>query len=396
MRIKNSLVPLLLSYPVSIAGTILYGFGLNWLLLSMTKSTSAFGIVSAITSSSLLIFNLFGGGIADIYSRKKIMMFSDIISAVVLGASSIALLLGFKNLILLLGIVGIVNSLSLALMSPAMRAFIPLVISDENDRANYNSMQSGMVSIVKIAIPLIGGVLINLNAMTLLNVLSINGASFFLSFLLIYLTKTKEEVNQIHNSIEIRKLLYAVVEGFKWVEKHNQIRILIFAVAAFNFFSEGYTLTLPFLAKSNYFAPYVSYANLILFESIGGVLGSFLYILLKKKGGYWSLALSGISMLAMVLFNHGYIVYLFTFLVGIAVTHFNIYFVSKLQKDVTPNFMGRVFSVVYIAAALFVPIADLLFGTYVPTLKQGGLVLIGVGVCLLPLVLLYVDKKERN
>ncbi|WP_349533770.1 MFS transporter [Leuconostoc citreum] len=396
MKKKITFLPLLLSYPLSIAGTILYSFGLNWILLSMTKSTTSFGLISAITSGSLLIFNLFGGGIADIYSRKKIMMLSDLLSATVLIISAIFILLDIHHMVVVLAVVGIVNSFSLALMSPAMRAFIPVVIPDEDDRSNYNSIQSGMVSIVKIAVPLVGGILINLKFMTLLNLLLLNGISFFASFLLIYVTKSNEKTTPVQGRVELRKLLASVVDGIKWVKQHNQIKILILAVAIFNFFSEGYTLTLPFLIKENFFGADISYSNLILFESIGGVLGSFMYVFSKKKGGHWSLALAGFSILAMVLLNRGYFVYCFSFLVGISITYFNIYFVSKLQKDVEQEFMGRVFSVVYIAAALLVPVADLLFGTCIPNLREKSLILIGVGVSLLPFILQYVDKKKVN
>lgn len=394
MEIKKTLLPLLISYPISISGTILYSFGLNWILLSMTKSTTTFGIVSAITSTSLLIFNLFGGGVADIYSRKKIMMFSDLLSAVVLIISAMFILLDTHHMVIMLAIVGIVNSFSLALMSPAMRAFIPIVIPDENDRSNYNSIQSGMVSVVKIAVPLVGGILINLKFMTLSNLLLINGLSFLISFVLIYATKYSENTIYTQGTVELRKLLASIVDGVNWVRQHNQIKILILTVAIFNFFSEGYTLTLPFLSKEHFFGVDISYPNLILFESVGGVLGSLIYAFSNKKGGHWYLTLAGFSILAMFFLNHGYSVYCFTFLVGISITHFNIYFVVKLQKDVEQEFMGRIFSVVYIAAALLVPVSDLLFGAFIPILKENSLLFIGVGVSWLPLILQYVYKKE--
>ncbi|MCT8394955.1 hypothetical protein D0499_03885 [Weissella soli] len=99
-------------------------------------------------------------------------------------------------------------------------------------------------------------------------------------------------------------------------------------------------------------------------------------------------------MLLMVFMKSEWLTYFFTFFIGVSITYFNIYFVSRLQSDVEPEYMGRVFSVVYIAAALLVPAADLLFGSFVPDLRENSLTLIGIGIVLLPFVLQHIERKE--
>ncbi|MCT8394956.1 hypothetical protein D0499_03890 [Weissella soli] len=74
--------------------------------------------------------------------------------------------------------------------------------------------------------------------MTLSNLLLINGVSFLMSFLLIYVTKSNEKKLRRYTKLELRLLLTSVFDGVKWVKRHSRIKVLILAVAIFNFFQK--------------------------------------------------------------------------------------------------------------------------------------------------------------
>ncbi|RXG64413.1 MFS transporter, partial [Candidatus Atribacteria bacterium 1244-E10-H5-B2] len=62
-----------------------YFIALVWLIMEMTGSGIAIGVIMAIYTAGGLIFGLIGGALADRWNRKRLMILSGILSALFAG-----------------------------------------------------------------------------------------------------------------------------------------------------------------------------------------------------------------------------------------------------------------------------------------------------------------------
>jgi nitrate/nitrite transporter NarK len=73
---------------ISLCGTWMQTIGQDWLVLQITKSGTQLGIVSAFQFLPVLFLAPYGGVIADRFSKRKILLFTQSIAAI------LALILG--------------------------------------------------------------------------------------------------------------------------------------------------------------------------------------------------------------------------------------------------------------------------------------------------------------
>ena len=74
--------PLFLSPFISRLGDALYIFGLNWFIVKATGTASILGVVQGIGGLVLVAADVLAGPLVDSVNRKRVMLWSDIISFV--------------------------------------------------------------------------------------------------------------------------------------------------------------------------------------------------------------------------------------------------------------------------------------------------------------------------
>lgn len=124
------------------------------LLLELTGSGFAVGIALAIRVVPFLIFGPFGGFLADQFSRKKIMMITDL-SRIVFAISFI--FVNNESHIWIIYASSFVLAAGEAIYAPARKSFIPLLVKKENI-IRINSLEQVMLGIVLIVGSFSGGI----------------------------------------------------------------------------------------------------------------------------------------------------------------------------------------------------------------------------------------------
>lgn len=135
---------------------VIAGFGLgmsligaNWFVLEQTGSNKAVGILLSINILSGLLAFPFAGTIADRFSRKKVMIFANVVRAVVILFLAVTLFAGFFRINYVYWL-AVISGMGWMVFMPASRGFIQEILTKE-EYVNGSSlveisMQVGLVT----------------------------------------------------------------------------------------------------------------------------------------------------------------------------------------------------------------------------------------------------------
>lgn len=394
---KNSTF-LVTSSTISRIGDVLFDYANNTFLASLNlHSLSLVGIYQTLESVMGVIFNLFGGVIADRFRRKKIIILTDFLSGLA------CIILSFINVETWLIYAIIVANVFLALLSsfsgPAYKAFTKEIV-DKDTIAQTNSYLQTSSTVVKIVVPIIAiGIY---HWIGIHGSLILDGVSFIASSLIVLLISPIIEEIKKEDAFSLQIVFRDLADGFKYMFEQRQIFILIVLSALVNFFLAAYNLLLPF---GNQMFPRVTgsvYGTFLAAEAIGGLAGAFLSGKINKSlSTNRLLVYLGISGLILATTPVLYIISpnllllsLVPIFFNLFLTIFNIQFFSFVQRDVDNEFLGRVFGIIFTIAILFMPAGTLTFTFILHPNFKFNFLFIGVAMAILSIIFrIFLHKK---
>jgi MFS family permease len=130
----------------------------DWLVLQLSGSVAAVGVTVAMQFTPMLLFGLFGGVIADRYSKRKLLIATQSIAAAIAAALAVLILTGniqvwhIWALAFCLGLVTVVDN-------PARQVFVNEIVGPRHLR-NAISLNSSTFQLGSLIGPAIGGIAI--------------------------------------------------------------------------------------------------------------------------------------------------------------------------------------------------------------------------------------------
>ena len=179
MKNKNFII-VVIGQIISLFGNAIQRFSMSLYLLDLTGSAKTFSTILAISTIPYIIFAPIAGLLADTVNRKKIMVYLDFISAVLMGIYAVIIFKGVDNTTIVC-IVMFMLSTIYTLYSPSVTASIPQIVDKENLKSANGIIQQ-VGSIVNLTGPIIAGILYSLLGIKVIIV--INAISFFASAIL--------------------------------------------------------------------------------------------------------------------------------------------------------------------------------------------------------------------
>lgn len=394
---NRNIILILSSKSISEIGNVLFDFANNTFLAGINPTT--FSLVAVYQSSESVIgilFNLFGGVIADTFRRKKIIIGTNILC----GVACIILSFIFKEKWLIYAVVlaNVILAFMSAFSGPSYKAFTKEIVKKDSI-SQLNSLLETTSTIIKVTIPMVAILLYKL--LGIHGVLLLDGLSFLIAALLIFfIVPINEEVAK-KEKMTIRGIFNDLKIGFKYVYSHKPIFIIIVLSALVNFFLAAYNLLLPY---SNQMFGEISaglYGTFLTSEVIGGFIGAMLSGFVNKellsKRLVFFLSLSGLMLMLATPFYimfHNIIILAFSpALFSLFLSIFNIQFFSIVQKDVDNEFLGRVFGIIFTVAILFMPIGTGFFSVALNPNNTFNFFIIGASITILSLVFGILFKK---
>lgn len=394
-RASYHLYTFTISKLISTFGSSVYAFGISLYVLALTGSAASFAInlISSILPRTILA--PLAGYAADNYSKKKLIIASQLG-----GILSVGGLLGYS----------MIAGLSL----PAIYAATALVsifsmfngitfsasianLIDSNRIQKAMGFNQSAVSLAAIGGPVIGGALFGFVSMNVFLVIEI--AAYFIAlsleatmnFKLFTAVEAKSEEQPKPSVIQGMK------EGVAYLRTNRVIMVIVTTAIGLNFFFSALMIGLPFIAVQQLKVESAHFGVIEAMIAVGMLVGS-IYFSVRKEVKFpllfskrailvMSVLLAALGLPLIFEFSYnlnvGYLIILMLAF-GASNVCVNTPIGIMMQKDVDEEYRGRVFGILESMAMAMMPFGYLLFGLLYDKVPAEYVVL-GSSLCLIVL-----------
>ncbi len=374
-------------------GNMLYDYGNSvWLASMGTIGQTVLGMYQISELVTSILVNPFGGVISDRFSRRKILMETDLVCGILCLA--ISFIRNDSWMIGALIVANIVQAIAFAFSRPANKAIITELV-EKDELVLYNSRLELVMQVVSVSSPVLSFLVLQFASLRITLVL--DALSFFLAFGLVALLPKKEEKTLGEKKLTFKVIFSDIKEGVHYIVKQKEIFFLLVMASSVNFFFAAFNYLLPF--SNQLYGVQGAYATILTMGAIGSIVGALLASKIKASMEMllFLLALTGLGVMIMGFTLPSYLTFSGNFICELFMTMFNIHFFAQVQTKVEGEYLGRVLSSIYTLAILFMPIATGLM-TWLPSVHLYSFLIIGLGVVALSFLALgYVRthfKKE--
>lgn len=238
MKNKNFII-IVIGQIISLFGNAIQRFSMSLYLLEFTGSTSAFANILAISTIPYILFAPIAGRLSDNVNRKKIMVYLDIFSSILIGCYAFILFKG-RDSELIVGAVMFMLSICYTLYGPAVVSSIPQVV-DKDKLTSANGIINQVSSVVNFVGPIFAGVLyglLGIKLIVVINALSFLAAAIMELFLEIPDVEKSEEIQCSDNDKLlslgfVKQSFIDMKNSFIYLKNKNKIVLGIIASYAF-------------------------------------------------------------------------------------------------------------------------------------------------------------------
>ena len=373
-------------------GNMLYDYGNSvWLASMGTIGQTVLGIYQISELVTSILVNPFGGVISDRFSRRRILMATDLVCGIL--CLTISFIRNDSWMIGALIGANIVQAIAFAFSRPANKAIITELV-EKDELVLYNSRLELVMQVVSVSSPVLSFLVLQFASLRITLVL--DALSFFLAFGLVALLPKKEEKALGEKKLTFKVIISDIKEGIHYIVKQKEIFFLLVMASSVNFFFAAFNYLLPF--SNQLYGVQGAYATILTMGAIGSIVGALLASKIKASMEklLFLLALTGLGVMIMGFTLPSYLAFSGNFICELFMTMFNIHFFTQVQTKVEGEYLGRVLSSIYTLAILFMPIATGLM-TLLPSVHLYSFLIIGLGVVILSFLALgYVRTHFKE
>lgn len=397
-KIRKNIKLLISSRSISNLGNLFFDYGNNTWIASLGNKGQKILMYYQISESIIgIIFNLFGGVIADKRDKKKIIIIADILSCVV--CFILALFYPTRFFIYTMILVNALLAIFSSLKSPSYKSIIPKIVDKENLK-NTNSLLEISNQVINISSPII--LMIFIKIIGIQGALFLDSLSFLLSAIINYnLCILTPEKNMDNTSLKI-SIVEELKVGMIYVIKDSKIITLLCISAIVNMFLAGYNFSIPF-SKNAFNTGGNTYGIILSAQAIGGLIGGIFSRKFLRNSSTSSLfkilifcGLGIISIyISFVTTKNIFVISIFITIFHLLLTSYNITFFTNIQLEVDQEYLGRVFSVIFTISIIFMPIGTLIFSSFLSASNPINYLIVGLGIVCTSMIFLIFNKYER-
>lgn len=364
---------------LSLVGTWMQTVGIGWLALELSNSAFIVGAVSAAGSLPVLLLSLYGGVLADRYSKLKLVQISQVlllVEAALLWWFTWSGNMTISWLVALAAFGGIVSSVEI----PARQALI-IELVHRDDIVEAVALNSAGFNLARIIGPSIAAIVIA--SLGLAWCFGINALSYFavlVSLFSITLPKWIAAENPMRS-------LEGMRQGLAYIKHNRKVLGIISLMGVYSIFGFQYLTMMPVIARDVLHTGASGYGFLVTCVGVGAVVGALLLATLGTRSRRG-------RMLRRSSFFFAVMTILFSLVQTIPVAAVVLFFLGAgmlvngavangiVQATVPDELRGRVMSAYVFVYVGFTPIGSLLAGavaraTHVAwAIGSGGIVML--------------------
>ena len=369
-------------------GNMLYDYGNSvWLASMGTVGKTVLGIYQISELVTAILANPFGGVISDRFSRRKILMATDLVCGIL--CMGISFIRNDSWMIGALIFANIVQAIAFAFSRPANKAIITEVV-EKDELVLYNSRLELVLQVVSVSSPVFSFLVLQFASlhMTLL----LDALTFFIAFALVALLPKEEPKVQEQKSFTGKDIFADIRDGLHYIRNQKEIFFLLLVASGVNFFFAAFEFLLPF--SNRLYGVKGAYATILTMGAIGSIIGALIANKFKSSMNtlLFLIILTGVGVFMMGLPLPHLLSFSGNLVCELFMTIFNIHFFTQVQTKVEGDYLGRVLSTIFTLAILFMPVAKGLM-TWLPSVRMVSFLFIGAGVILFSLLAQVVAKQ---
>jgi|SoiMethySBSTD1v2_1073268.scaffolds.fasta_scaffold246445_2 MFS family permease len=249
----------------SASGTFLQQTALGWLVFQQTGSAASLGMVLATGSLPALLLGPWGGAFADRFDLRRLLLITQVASAVFAGALWLAVFTGVATIVVIMCI-NVASGLVSVVDGPARQAFVGQLVPAA-DLASAISLNGVIMNGAKVIGPAVAGILIATVGTT--PCFAVNALSYLavIAALLTITSPTGSAAGRASGGVG---------EGLRYARGRHQLWLPLAMMALIGLFAFNFTVVLPVFTEADLGATGGAYGLLTAALSVGSVLGSLL------------------------------------------------------------------------------------------------------------------------
>ena len=365
---------------VSLIGTWITRIATSWLIYRLTGSELLLGVTGFCSQIPMLVLAPFAGVLVDRWNRHRILVITQILSALQSAALAVLALMGIINvteIIILQLVQGVINSFD----TPARQAFVVEMIVNREDLPNAIALNSSMVNTSRILGPSIGGLLIaGFGEGWCFAVDAISYIAVIASLLFMQLTGERRLRTGARMLDEMRT-------GVRYVFGFPPVWSLLLLVAITGTMGMPYVTLMPVIASNVLHGGPHTLGILMTASGVGALAGT-LYLASRRTvlGLGWVIIAATLSLsMGLIAFSFSHAVPISLLVLPFVGAGMMVQTASAntiLQTVVDEELRGRVMAFYSVAIMGTQPIGSLLAGVMADRIGAQHTILIGGAVCL--------------
>lgn len=397
----------------SVLGSSMYTFVVGLYILQQTGSGSSFAVTLLCGLLPGIVLSPFAGVLADMVNRRRLLIGSDLASALIMSLSFVVVWLEGMSLPLIYTSL-ILLSVCATFYSIAVSSSMMLLV-DSSSIQRAGSLNQTAGSAGHLLAPVLAGILYAF--LPLQDFMLVNAAGFTISTIMGCMLRFKPmpeamTANECESEPEgrqpLRERLGSVAgevranlkDGFAYAIRRPVIRSLLVVIFWINFFFVALNVVLPYVAVQTLGLSSEQYGILEAMLAAGVLLMSLLLTVLRQSKSPVKPIIGGLSALGMLFLTLALPLLLqfspsatFFFyiplliLIGALIMVINIPVQVYLQQTIEEEYRGRVFGLVEGIAGSIAPLGMLLYGVLLDRIP-GSVILLVSGAAILVVTLI--------
>lgn len=376
---------------VSVTGSWMQRVAQSWLVLHLTGSGVALGLVAALQFIPMLLFGAWGGLIADRVDKRRLLIITQALMGLLAAVLAVVTLSGLVQLwivYLLALLLGVVTAID----NPGRQSFVMEMVGRQQVM-NAVSLNSAVFTGSRVIGPAVAGILI---------VVVGTGWCFVLnavSFAAVLLALVAMDPSQLQRSDAPPKVRGQLLEGLRFVWARPDLRVPMGLLAVVGTLALNFTVVLPLLARNSFHGDAGTYG--LLFSALGvGSLAGALFTAGRREPSVRlllvSLLLFGLFMVAAAAAPNLALEIAVLIPLGIAALAFQTTTNSLVQLRAEPALRGRVMAIYSVVFLGTTPIGAPIVGLVAELIgPRAGLALGGFAVLLAAIVAFWLSRSRK-
>ena len=348
----------------------------NWLVLRLTHSGLALGITNALQFGPLVFFGLYGGVIADRFDRRRLLIITQSLLALIAAAIGLLVVTGLIQL-WMIWVAALLLGLVMSVDKPALLSFVKDLVG-ERDLPNAVALNNAVISSGRMIGPVVSGVLIASFGMA---------SSFFInavSFGLVVLVLMILDVARLHVTRPAERKPGQVREGLSYVRQDRVLRLTVIVMAVVFVAAYNLQVIVPLVTSRMLGGSSELYGIAMSSLGLGAVAGSLLIASWMKPGVMMVALCCGLLSIVYIWLSLPFGLHFALagmFMLGVSCGLFNVAVTSTLQLRARDDVRGRVMAMYTIGILGSALIGAPLAGTLADTVGVPHTLLIIAAIC---------------